>query len=83
MLCKIIFYYRSGHGGQYHEDEETKSLLVKFRNTMRDGGWNRPQSLVKDDRMARTQRSNSRKLSVPRKNERKYFDLIDEVRAKL
>jgi hypothetical protein len=34
-------YVISRHGGQYNEEEENSVLLIKFRETMRDGGWKR------------------------------------------
>jgi hypothetical protein len=34
-------YVVSGHGGQYNEEDENSLLLIKFRETMRDGGWKR------------------------------------------
>ena len=39
MLCNFLNYFREKHGGQYHEDDERNLVLIKFRNTMRDGGW--------------------------------------------
>lgn len=46
MLCKIFAYFRSKHGGQYHEEDEINLKLIKFRKTMRDGGEWRKQPLT-------------------------------------
>lgn len=50
---------------------------------MRDGGWSRGNSVVRNERMAATQRLTVRRLSAPKRIEQKYFDQIDEVKAKL
>ena len=48
-LCNIFIKDSSHHGGQYNEEDENSALLVKFRNTMRDGGWRKPaKSTIKD-----------------------------------
>jgi hypothetical protein len=44
MLCNLFTYFRSNHGGQYHEDDEMNLKLLKFRKTMRDGGEWRKQT---------------------------------------
>lgn len=66
--------FSSGHGGQYNEEEENSALLIKFKNTMRDGGWKkesksntgsfyRPSQLKAEGELYQTQSSLSRKLS--------------------
>lgn len=32
-------YVVAGHGGQYNEGDPNGALLIKFRQTLRDGGW--------------------------------------------
>lgn len=85
-MCNPFTYFRSKHGGQYHEDDEMNLKLIKFRKTMRDGGewrnqekanltqesWRSMSMMKKDDEMRRTQRSLSNRLSVPKRLTEKY-----------
>ncbi len=39
MLCNFLYNKNSSkHGGQYNEEDTTNTKLIKFRQTMRDGG---------------------------------------------
>jgi hypothetical protein len=97
MLCKALFYFRSKHGGQYHEEDEMNLKLIKFRKTMRNGGewrkqpvsnltqdsWKSVSTMKKDDEMRRTQRSLTSKLSVPKRMTEKYEEKLKLMRQDL
>jgi hypothetical protein len=97
MLCKAFVYFRSKHGGQYHEEDEMNLKLIKFRKTMRNGGewrqqpvahltqdsWKSMSMMKKNDEMRRTQRSLTSQLSVPKRMTEKYEEKLKILRKDL
>jgi hypothetical protein len=86
-------YVISRQGGQYNEEDENSVLLIKFRTTMRDGGW-KPLSqntttfyktasdLRTEHLMNRTQSIAVKRLSAPKRKSEKYLSKLEEMRRK-
>lgn len=86
-------YVVAGHGGQYNESDPNGVLLIKFRQTLRDGGWQRasqftntspgfirPSTAKAHREQVRAQSMNCQRLSQSKKHNDNYLRKLEELR---